>query len=54
MKISSITISHHRLPLDPPFHASWDTRPRTAFDATIVRVGTALFGARPKPAPAGQ
>ena len=38
MKISAITISHHRLPLDPPFHASWDTRPRTHFDATIVRV----------------
>ena len=40
MKISSIAITHHRLPLDPPFHASWDTRPRTSFDATIVRVTT--------------
>jgi L-alanine-DL-glutamate epimerase-like enolase superfamily enzyme len=40
MKISSIAITHHRLPLDPPFHASWDTRPRTHFDATIVRVET--------------
>src|SRR3546814_10115703 len=30
----------HRLPLDPPFRASWDTRPRTAFDATVVRVVT--------------
>lgn len=37
-KISAIEISHHRLPLDPPFRASWDTRPRTHFDATIVRV----------------
>ncbi len=37
-KITGIEISHHRLPLDPPFHASWDTRPRTFFDATIVRV----------------
>ncbi|MDQ0467670.1 mandelate racemase/muconate lactonizing enzyme family protein [Labrys wisconsinensis] len=40
MKITGIEISHHRLPLDPPFHASWDTQPRVAFDATIVRVTT--------------
>jgi L-alanine-DL-glutamate epimerase-like enolase superfamily enzyme len=39
-RIASIRITHHRLPLDPPFHASWDTRPRVHFDATIVRVGT--------------
>nr|WP_244669042.1 mandelate racemase/muconate lactonizing enzyme family protein [Rhodobium orientis] len=26
------------MPLDPPFKASWDGRPRTHFDATIVRV----------------
>ncbi len=39
-KIASITISHHRLPLDPPFHASWDPQPRTRFDATLVRVET--------------
>ncbi len=38
MKIASIEISHHRLPLDPPFKASWDGRPRHHFDATIVRV----------------
>ncbi|MEN9895023.1 MAG: hypothetical protein RIR97_875, partial [Pseudomonadota bacterium] len=37
-KITSIEITHHRLPLDPPFKASWDGRPRTRFDATIVRV----------------
>jgi len=36
--IARIDISHHRLPLDPPFPASWDTRPRTHFPATIVRV----------------
>lgn len=36
--IAAITITHHRLPLDPPFKASWDGRPRTHFDATIVRV----------------
>ncbi len=40
MKISQIEISHHRLPLDPPFKASWDGRDRTVFDATIVRVKT--------------
>jgi L-alanine-DL-glutamate epimerase-like enolase superfamily enzyme len=40
MKITHIGVSHHRLPLDPPFHASWDSRPRTHFDATIVRVET--------------
>lgn len=37
-KITAIEISHHRLPLDPPFKASWDGRPRGQFDATIVRV----------------
>jgi len=36
--ITKIEITHHRLPLDPPFPASWDTRPRTHFPATIVRV----------------
>ncbi len=40
MKITGIEISHHRLPLDLPFHASWDTKPRVGFDATIVRVTT--------------
>ena len=39
-KITGIEISHHRLPLDPPFNASWDTQPRRIFDATIVRVST--------------
>lgn len=36
--IVAIDISHHRLPLDPAFPASWDPRPRTHFPATIVRV----------------
>ncbi len=36
--ITRIEISHHRLPLDPPFAAAWDPRPRTHFPATIVRV----------------
>jgi L-alanine-DL-glutamate epimerase-like enolase superfamily enzyme len=39
-KIAAVAISHHRLPLAPPFHASWDSRPRAHFDATIVRVST--------------
>lgn len=40
MKITGIEIRHHEIPLDPPFRASWDTRPRTSFRATIVRVTT--------------
>jgi L-alanine-DL-glutamate epimerase-like enolase superfamily enzyme len=39
-RIASVRITHHRLPLAPPFHASWDTHPRAHFDATIVRVIT--------------
>jgi L-alanine-DL-glutamate epimerase-like enolase superfamily enzyme len=37
-EIVSIEITHHQLPLDPAFPASWDPRPRTMFPATIVRV----------------
>ncbi len=36
--IASIDITHHRLPLDPPFKPSWDSRPRHHFDVTLVRV----------------
>jgi L-alanine-DL-glutamate epimerase-like enolase superfamily enzyme len=36
--IDSIEISHFRLPLDPPFHASWDPKPRTSHTSTLVRV----------------
>ena len=39
-RIASIGITHHRLNYTPPFHASWDTKPRVYFDATIVRVTT--------------
>ena len=39
-RIASIAITHHRLDYAPPFHASWDTKPRVYFDATIVRVTT--------------
>jgi L-alanine-DL-glutamate epimerase-like enolase superfamily enzyme len=37
-EISRISITHHQLPLEPAFPASWDTKPRTKFPATIVRV----------------
>ena len=36
--IVAIDITHHQLPLDPPFPASWDPQPRTRFPVTIVRV----------------
>ncbi|MEM7798712.1 MAG: mandelate racemase/muconate lactonizing enzyme family protein [Chloroflexota bacterium] len=36
--IDSITIQHYRIPLDPPFHASWDPNPRKSFTSTLVRV----------------
>ena len=38
--ITGIEITRHRLHFDPPFHASWDTQPRTFWDAAIVRVHT--------------
>ncbi|MEF8833481.1 MAG: mandelate racemase/muconate lactonizing enzyme family protein [Halofilum sp. (in: g-proteobacteria)] len=38
MTIRDIRISHHQLPLDPPFPAAWDTQPRRLFPATVVRV----------------
>lgn len=37
-EIVSIDITHHQLPLQPPFPASWDPVPRTRFPVTIVRV----------------
>jgi L-alanine-DL-glutamate epimerase-like enolase superfamily enzyme len=39
-RIRSIDITHHRLGFDPPFQASWDSKPRVHLDATIVRVAT--------------
>jgi L-alanine-DL-glutamate epimerase-like enolase superfamily enzyme len=39
-RIRSIDITHHRLAFNPPFQASWDTKPRVHLDATIVRVAT--------------
>ena len=38
--IVAVAVSHHRLPLVPAFHASWDGQPRVHFDATVVRVTT--------------
>jgi L-alanine-DL-glutamate epimerase-like enolase superfamily enzyme len=45
-RIASIRITQHRLAFREPFHASWDSKPRTHFDATIVRVAsdTGLVG----------
>ncbi len=40
MKIDRIVVSHHVLPLDPPFPAAWDTTPRTRFTVSVVRVIT--------------
>jgi L-alanine-DL-glutamate epimerase-like enolase superfamily enzyme len=40
MKISRIEITHHQLPLDPPFRPSWSSQSRSIFDATVVRVFT--------------
>src|ERR1700692_1455316 len=39
-RIRSIDITHHRFAFDPPFQASWDSKPRVHLDATIVRVAT--------------
>lgn len=38
MLIDAIEVRHYRLPLDPPFHAAWDPRPRTGHAVTLVRV----------------
>ncbi|HEY8172837.1 MAG TPA: mandelate racemase/muconate lactonizing enzyme family protein, partial [Dehalococcoidia bacterium] len=36
--IDSIELRRYRLPLDPPFDASWDPQPRRVFETTLVRV----------------
>ncbi len=36
--IDGLEIRHYRLPLDPPFLASWDPNPRRTFTNTVVRV----------------
>jgi L-alanine-DL-glutamate epimerase-like enolase superfamily enzyme len=40
MQITAIEITHHRLQFAFPFRASWDSKPRHHWDATIVRVFT--------------
>lgn len=40
MKIASVTLTHHRIPLDPPVRSAWDPRPRCSFGVVIVRVQT--------------
>ena len=57
-RIERIDITHHTLPLDPPFPAAWDSRPRAVCAISVVRVtsdqgavgigtGTALDGIEP-------
>ena len=38
--ITGIGITTHRFHFEPPFNASWDSKPRTFWDAAIVRVHT--------------
>lgn len=40
VKIERIDISQQHIDLAPPFPAAWDSRPRTRFAATVVRVIT--------------
>jgi L-alanine-DL-glutamate epimerase-like enolase superfamily enzyme len=40
VKIASIRITHHRLELDPPYLASFDSRPKTHHAMSLVRVTT--------------
>jgi L-alanine-DL-glutamate epimerase-like enolase superfamily enzyme len=46
LRITGIETREYRLPLDPPFKASWDPVPRDHFDATlvIVHAGDGLSG----------
>jgi L-alanine-DL-glutamate epimerase-like enolase superfamily enzyme len=48
-RIERIEITRHRLPLDPPFSAAWDRKPRAGFPVTVIRVydveGRMGFGA---------
>lgn len=40
-RIDRIEVERYRLPLDPAFPPAWDSRPRSHFDATILRITTA-------------
>ncbi len=43
MRIDGIEIRHYRLPLDPPFNASWDPNPRRSHTCTLVRVTAGAY-----------
>ena len=56
--IRSIEVTRHVIDLAPPFHAAWDSRPRTNFSATVVRVRDdqgreGVAGGEPMPGLAG-
>jgi L-alanine-DL-glutamate epimerase-like enolase superfamily enzyme len=38
MRIERIELRRYRMPLEPPFRASWDPAPRRSFDITLVAV----------------
>jgi L-alanine-DL-glutamate epimerase-like enolase superfamily enzyme len=40
MPITAIETRVYRYPLEPPFHAAWDPRPRAHQDATVILVST--------------
>jgi len=40
VKITNISLTKMRLPLEPAFNAAWDPHPRTEFTATLVSVET--------------
>ena len=40
MKITGIEVRGYSLPLDPPFRAAWDPKPRTSFGETLVIVSS--------------
>jgi L-alanine-DL-glutamate epimerase-like enolase superfamily enzyme len=40
VRITSLEARSYLLPLDPPFEAAWDPRPRASFPETIVMVNT--------------
>lgn len=37
-RIARIEVTHHRIAVEPPFHPTWDSRPRPSFTASLVAV----------------